>query len=161
MPGDLPSGTSRATPTGNPMGDGYSTKITIAADTDIDFWEKTVTPPGLDGGDPVDTTTMYNLRYRTLRARNLQTVTEVSATVAYDAAVYSQIQAVINVETTITITFPAGDTVAFYGYLRSFIPGEIAEGAQPEATITIQPTNWDSAGGTTGEPGTAIVFTSD
>lgn len=161
MAGDQnPSPTSRSTPVGDPIGDGFSTKITIGSDADISFWEKTVTPPGVDGGDAVETTTMHNTTWRTMRARQLKTLTEVSATVAYDAAVYDQIVLQVNNETTITVAFPNGDTLAFYGYLRSFIPGEISEGSQPEAEIVIQPTQWDGTGGTTGEPGTALVFTS-
>lgn len=154
-----PSGTARVTPTGTPMGDGFSTKITIGADPNITFWEKTVTPPGVDGGDPVETTTMFNTTWRTMRARQLKTLTEVSATVAYDAAVYDEIVTQVNNETTITVKFPAGDTIAFYGYLRSFTPGEIAEGSQPEATIVIQPTQWDT--GSSAEPSDGLVFTSD
>lgn len=151
-----PSGTARGTPAGTPIGDGFATKITLASDTTIEFWEKSVTPPGVDGGDPVETTTMYNTTWRTMRARQLKTLTEVSAVVAYDAAVYPEIVRQINNETTITVEFPNDDYIAFYGYLRSFTPSEIVEGSQPEAAIVIQPTNWDSGSGQ--ETGTNIVF---
>ena len=139
-----PTPTERATPAGIPLPDGHSTLITFAADTDIEFWEKTVTPPGLDGGDPVETHTMHNTVFRTMAPRTLITMTEASCTVTYDPVVYDRVIAIINVETTITVTFADGSTLAFFGYLRVFAPGECVEGSQPDATITIQPTNRDA-----------------
>ena len=137
--------TTRGTPEGIPLQDGYSTKIALAAsggDT-FSFWEKTVTPPGLDGGDPVDTTTMHNGTYRTMRARSLKTMTPVSGTCLYDPKVYTELLTIINVETTVTVHFADGSSLAFYGYLRSFVPAAAEEGTSPEAEYTIQPTNWD------------------
>jgi len=70
-------------------------------------------------------------------------MTEASCTVTYDPAVYDEIVALLNVETTITVFFADGSTLAFYGFLRTFTPGECVEGSQPDAAITIQPTNRD------------------
>lgn len=152
-----PSPTSRTTPTGIPLRDGHSTLITIAADVDINFWEKTVQPPGMDGGDPVDATTMHNTTYRVQRPNSLITLTEVTATVAYDPVAYTEIQSVLNTETTITITFSDGSTVAFYGFLRTFEPQDAEEGEQPEAEITITPTNWDPTNNVEAGPAVAEV----
>jgi len=123
--------------------DGYQSLVTIAADTNIDFWEKTSQPPGLDGGEPIPITTMHNVLYRTFVARELITLTPISFTAAYDPAVYDQILAVLNVHTTITVSFSDGSTIAFYGYLQKFEAAALVEGTQPEATITIVPTNYD------------------
>ena len=152
-----PSATSRSTPSGIPLRDGHSTLITLAADADISFWEKTVQPPGIDGGDPVNATTMHNTTYRVQRPSSLISLTEVTSTVAYDPAVYTQILAVVNVETTITITFADGSTVAFFGYLQKFEAQEVEEGEQPEAEITIVPTNWDSSNSVEAGPAVASV----
>lgn len=139
-----PTSTNRSTPgSGSPMPDGYQTLIAFEDDPDVSFWEKTVQPPGVDGGDPIDATTMHNTTWRTMRARSLKEMTESSLTVAYDPRVLSQINALINVEQAITVHFPDGSSWTFYGYLRTFEPGENQEGEQPEADITIQPTNWD------------------
>ena len=142
----------RGTPDGVVMGDGYQTLITPASNLTISFWEKGVTPPGMDGGDAVDTTTMHNTAYRTFYPRNLKTLTDAGATVAYDAAVYDDIIALINVRTDWTVNFSSGDTLDWYGYLKSFEPGEITEGAQPEATIVIVSTNVDDADETENGP---------
>ena len=139
----VPATTARATPEGTRIGDGYQTLIAFAADPNISFWEKTVTPPGMDGGDAVDNTTMHNVTYRTFSSRALVTMTPASTTVAFDPLCYNSIIAIINVEGAITVHFPNADTLDFYGYLKSFIPGPFVDGTQPEASVEIVPTNWD------------------
>jgi hypothetical protein len=136
-----PTPTARQTPAGIKLDEGFPTKITFSRDPNIEFWEKTVKPPGLDGGDPVDTTTMHNSTYRTMNPRKLKTMTAMSTKVAYDPVVYSSILELINVKDTVTVTFSDGSTLAFYGYLKEFSPDDIDEGKQPEAGITIIPTN--------------------
>lgn len=134
-------------PAGTNLSDGYQTLIEFAVATTASFWEKSVTPSGYDGGDTVDNTTMRNATYRTFRPRGLISMTEMTITVAYDPVVYdANLEALINVETTITVTFSDASTLTFFGYLRSFTPNEIVEGTQPEATLVIQPTNWDTTG---------------
>jgi hypothetical protein len=140
-------GLTRIDPVGSKLDDGYSTKITFTADPDVSFWEKSVKPPGVDGGDPIDITTMFNAEWRTAAPRSLKTLTEASATVAYDPQVYDQIVALINVKTWVTILFSDGSGIHFPGYLKSFEPGELSEGGFPEATISIVPTNADPSTG--------------
>ena len=138
-----PTPTVRVTPTGIKLKDGFRTLITFAADTDVEFYEKGVKPPGIDGGDAIPQTTMHNTAWRTMAPRQLKTLTESSVTCAYDPLVYTSILNLINVETTVTVTFADGSTLAFYGFLQKFEPGELKEGEQPEATVTITPTNFD------------------
>lgn len=152
-----PSVTARTTPTGIKLDDGYQTLVAFAADPDICFWEKSVTPPGMDGGDPVDTTTMLNETYRTRSPRALVTMTECQLTAAYDPNLYTTILLLLNVETSITVHFPDGSTVAFYGFLQKFSPKAHTEGAQPEADITIVPTNQDPTTGAETPPAIANV----
>ncbi len=143
-----PSTLARGTPVGIPLRDGHSTLITLENDDTIEFWEKSVQPPGIDGGDPVDATTMHNTTWRVQRPRTLKTLTELSLTVAYDPQIYASgadgIQDQINSEQTITVTFPDASKVAFYGFVKSFTPTDNVEGEQPEAEIVIVPTNWDA-----------------
>lgn len=133
--------TARTTPVGTKLNDGFSTQIAFAADPDVGFWERTVKPPGLDGGEPIDITTMFNTTYRTFAPRQLKTLTPITCTVAYDPAVFDQILALINVNGWITVHFPDTSTLDFVGFLKSFEPAENAEGNFPLATITIIPTN--------------------
>lgn len=140
-----PTPTTRETPLGIPLKDGFPTKITIEDDPDISFWEKTVQPPGLDGGDKIDISTMHNTTYRTYIPRSLKELTDGRCRVAYDPDIYDEILARINVNDVITITFPDGSTLAFWGFIRTFEPQEIAEGGQPEADVQFSPTNYDGS----------------
>jgi hypothetical protein len=138
-----PATTARVTPPIAGFKDGFSTKIAFAADSNVTLWEKTVKPPGVDGGDPIETTTMFNATYRTMAARSLKTLTNGTTTCAYHSSVLPQIVALINVEGAITIHFPDGSTWDFFGYLKSFEPQEHVEGEQPTANCEFVCTNVD------------------
>lgn len=125
--------------------DGFSTTIGFAGAPSIKFWEKEVTPPGVSGGGAVDTTTMRNEEWRTMSPKQLKTLSPAKLTVAYDPAVYTDIVAQVNVNQLITITFPDGSTLAFWGWLDEFTPGKNAEGEQPTAEVTIQPSNQNAS----------------
>lgn len=132
---------ARVVPSGIHLEDGFSTTIAFAANPSILFWEKSIKPPGLDGGEPVEQTTMFNSILRTFSPRKLKTMTACSCNAAYDPGVYDQLQTIINVKTTITITYPDLSTLTFYGFLQKADPNELKEGQQPELSITIMPTN--------------------
>lgn len=138
-----PTATVRTTPTGKFLGDGHSTKIAFSRNAGVNLWEKTVKPPGIDGGDPVDVTTMHNITWTTLNPRKLRTMTESTFTAAYDPVVYTEILSLVNAEGSVTVIFPDGSTLAFFGYLQKFEPNDNKEGEQPEATCTIACTNYD------------------
>ncbi len=154
-----PTATARQTPAGIRLLDGYQTLITFAGDPDISFWEKTVTPPGLDGGDAIPTTTMHNVLWRTMAARALIDLTELTLTAAYDPDLYDEIKAILNINDQITVTFPDGSTLAFWGFLRLFDVQSMEGGSPPEANITIQPTNTDGSGAEQGPVMTEVEGT--
>lgn len=126
--------------------DGFSTTISFASNDSVYLYEKEVTPPGIDGGDEIDTTTMLNTAWRTRQPRSLKTLTECSAVVAYDPAIYDDILDMLNDNQLITITFPDTATLAFWGWLKSFTPNACVEGEQPTANIVIVPSNQADSG---------------
>lgn len=132
--------TARTAPVGTFLDDGFSSKIAFAADPDISFWEKTIKPFGVDGGDPIDTTTMFNTTWRTSALRQLKTGTAISGTAAFDPQVLDQLIALINVEGWFTILHPNGDTWDVVGGLKSFDPPAYSEGEFPLASFEIVPT---------------------
>ena len=140
-----PSPGSRRTPGGVKLADGFSSEIVIEGNTTISFFEKQVTPPAVDGGDGVEQTTMFNDTWRTMLPRDLKSIEDITATVAYDSTAVSETIALINTNTTITVIFPDNSTIAFFGFLKRFEPGALVKGEQPEATVTITPTNVDPA----------------
>ena len=127
------------------LDDGFSTTIDLTS-AGVTFWEKTVQPPGIDGGDAIEISTMRNTALRTMAPRSLYTLTDSPIVVAYDIAVYPVIIAAINTNQEIVITFPDSSTLTFWGFLRTFEPDALEEGTQPEATITLTPTNVDGNG---------------
>lgn len=141
-----PSPTTRSTPAGRMLENGYQSLITFADDPDVALWETEVTPPGIDGGQKIDVTTMHNTTWRTAAPQALSEITDNQFTCGYDPMVYNQILALRNVRTTITILFPNGDTLAYYGYLMKFEPSSLKNGEFPTANVTIVATNRDSSG---------------
>jgi hypothetical protein len=126
--------------------DGFKTLLTFAAQSNVKMYEKSVTPVGVEAGGANDTTTMRNTTWRTKAPKKLKSLTDGSATVAYDPAVLPQIIAMVGVNQLITTTFPDGDTWAFWGWVDAFNPGEITEGEQPTADIVIIASNQDNSG---------------
>ncbi len=139
----VPATTPRVESSGLRQLGGFSTQIAFEADPNVAFWEKEVQPPGFDGGDKIDTTTMFNTLYRTAAARTLIEVTDGSALAAYDPLVLTEILSLINVEGSITIHFPDLSTLDFFGFLKSFVPQALVPGTQPEADIVVVITNYD------------------
>jgi len=123
------------------LNDGFATLVTFDLDADVQLWEKEVTPPGAEGGGPNDTSTMRNTAWRTRAPKGLKTLSAASFVAAYDPVVYDEIIAMMNINQLITVTFPDGSTVAFWGWLDDFKPGRAVEGEQPTAEVTIEPSN--------------------
>lgn len=123
--------------------DGFKTTVDFANIPSPLFWEKTVTPPGISGGGANDVTTMRSTRWRQMASKKLVTLTAFTIVCAYDPAIYEDIVAQMQINQEVTINFPDGSTVVFWGFIDEFTPGENTEGAQPTATITVIPSNQD------------------
>lgn len=128
------------------LDDGFSTTITLANLPSVKLYEKEVTAPGMSGGGPIDTTTMRNSAWRTQAPKHLKTLTAIQCTVAYAAQVYDDLISQINVNQQITVTFPDGGDLIFYGWLDEFTPNALVEGEQPTANVTIQPSLRNTSG---------------
>lgn len=128
------------------LDDGFSTLITLENIPAIKIFEKEVTPPGIQAGGAVDTTTMRNLAWRTNSPKKLKTLTAIAATVSFATEAYNDLMTQIGILQQITITFPDTSTISIWGWLDSFTPASFVEGTQPTATISIQPSNHDDTG---------------
>lgn len=145
------SDTTRVDPQGDskiPLFDGFSTKIALALDPNICFWEKEVTPPSYDIGEKIDTTTMFNSAYMTAALQTLIENGEAQIVASYDPAVFDQMVSVVASQgaegNAWTITLPDGTTGSFWGGIRSITPQNNVKGTQPTANIVFIVTNWDS-----------------
>lgn len=130
------------------LDDGFSTRITFDSYPNVEFWEKGVKLPGIDGWTPIETTTMRNTLYRTFSPRALITLSVMHLTVAFSSDFYNTgstgILPMTNKNTQITATLPDGATYTFWGFVQGSEPSEMVEGSQPTQTITIHPSNQDN-----------------
>lgn len=133
--------TTRQTPVGVKLGDGYQSLVTFELDPDISLWEKEVTPVGLDAGEGIDTTTMWNTTVRTKQPQALFDTTESGCSCAYDPRVWPQLLAMVRQNQKITQTFPDGSRVEFYAFLQSAVKSALKIGEQPTVDIKIGVTN--------------------
>jgi hypothetical protein len=118
--------------------DGYQTLISFASAPLLELWEKRVKPPGLDAGGAIDETTMRNQNWRTKHPKALVTMTDCTVVGAWEPAeAYLELLPAMAVVDVITITFPDGTDLLWYGWIDKWDPGELVEGEQPTATVTV------------------------
>ncbi len=127
--------------------DGFATLVAFAANPTIGFYESSdVTPPGIDMGDAIPTSTHHNTAWSTFAIGVLKTLTPMTLTAAYDPIVHDEIAALAGVYTTCTVFFPDRSTLAFYCVVQKWEPGGLNAGEMPTGVLTVLPTNRDDAG---------------
>lgn len=135
--------------------DGHATLYTFSNAPTIKLKEIEVTPPGVDGGGPIEQTTMRNEVWHTDAPKSLKRLTMGKFTAAYDPAVLDEIVANINVNQLITVTYPDDDTIDFWGFINKWVPNPHKIGERPTADVEIHPTNRDDNGDETAPEHTA------
>lgn len=120
-----PATIPRLAPVGFRLDNGHSTTIAFGLDTNIEFWEVETEAPAINGGDPIDTTTMHNATWRTKAPRTLKDLEPFTVVVAYDPNIYNSILVLINETEEVTIHFPDTSSLDFFGYIQSFDPPAI------------------------------------
>lgn len=159
----LPLVTNLSAVSGLRLDDGFASAFAFSESPGLDLWEVEVQLPGIDGGDPIDTTTMRNILYRTKDARKLITMMETQHTCRYRANSYPQLKDLINVPGSITIWLPdginvfSGSNISFFGYISKADFKAFKEGEPPEVEITIVATNTDPLDGSEANPVINIV----
>jgi len=141
-----PVATTRVAPVGTRIKDGYQSLITFATDPNVALWETEIgTPFGDEGGDPIDTTTQHNATRRSKAPRGLIDTENGTMTCAYTSTSRAQCRALINVRTTITIKYADATTSADFGYMKSFKPTGLTDGAMPLADVEFVFTGTDGS----------------
>jgi hypothetical protein len=148
----LTPGTTPPAPTGNKMCEGYASFLGFASKSTLGVWATSVTPLGLDGGDPIDCSTMHSVTFRERDPRSLITTTDAKVEGFYDPDAWPDLIAIINKIETITIWFPDNSTLAFFGFLKSAEFGALTEGEAAKITLTIVGTHRDPTTGTVTPP---------
>jgi hypothetical protein len=120
--------------------DGYQTLIEvpgIVGQPVLLFREREVQPPDLDGGGPIETTTMRNTRFRTKQPKHLITTGDITTHVQYAPQVYDDVLRSLQIVGKITIRFPDGYITVFIGWLEKFTPTSLKEGDFPLAEMKL------------------------
>ena len=138
-----PSPVTRTAPTQPKLENGFVWKIGFSQDVDISLYEVSLNPPGLDGGDPIDVTTQWSVALREKALRGLIDIPDFTFTCGYNPIVHSQLIAIINDNGAISIDWPNGDKLTFYGALRVAEYDALEEGTFPMITCTVTVTNRD------------------
>jgi hypothetical protein len=143
-----PTTTVRTKPSGifDGIPDGFGAKLAFNANPSLQVWEKKVKPLTVDGGDAVEQSTNWNANTRTFSARVLHKFDDITIEAGYNPDCYAGILALVNVEGSITVYWPTGDKLDFYGYLKKFEDSDLTESEKPMATLTIALTNRDADG---------------
>ncbi len=138
-----PSPTARGTPSGIRIPDGFSTKVTFASQTTLSVWERDVKPPGGDGGELIDITTMHNTKYKTKYPRTIVDISDGTMVCGIDPSALSTLDALVNRPDTVTVTYPDGSTAAYYAALIKYDPSEFKIGEFPLFTLTFGIMDYD------------------
>jgi hypothetical protein len=133
--------TDRVDPVGTPFDEGYQSLLTFSLDPDLSFWETVVGAPGIDGGDPVPTTTMHNTMFHTVSPRKLKRMTPFQVQGKFSSGTPEQVNALINArDGWVTVKWPDETQFSFPAYLKSWQPAQAQEGNPLEGTLEIVPT---------------------
>lgn len=130
--------------------DGWVSLITILdvpGGAPIYLMEREVQPPGLDGGPPIDTTTMRNRVIKTWEPQGLMDYSEITLQCNYDPHVASFLETlVLNKKRRFRLDFPDGAIWLFGGCMYQWTPASLRTGEFPLAEVKIKPTNRDASG---------------
>jgi hypothetical protein len=125
--------------------DGHPTLVTFESFTSVLFKHQSVTPFGVDGGNPNDVSAFENEEMRTMVPPVLKTATPMSLTVFYDPAIIDDIWDMVNQNQRMTVTHSDTSGWRFWGWLRSFVPNRNVDNSPPTADIVLQPSNLDNS----------------
>ena len=119
--------------------DGSGTTLTWATSSSFVVSKTEIKPYGLDGGGRVETTTLENTIWETASPKKLKKCTALTFEGLFDPALLAA--APVNVNDTITITYPDGSHDVVRGWLDKWEPGTIKVGDKTTCSGTIEISN--------------------
>ncbi len=108
--------------------------------------EVSISPPGVKGSGPKNTTTHANSTVQTKAPGKLPEITDLGGTVVISKGTLAAAMSVVLVNQSITVTYPGGGTHVVWGWLEEVIPGPFTSNGQPTATIKIHISNRNATG---------------
>jgi hypothetical protein len=139
-------------PGGARLKNGFQIIVAFSQNPTVKLFETDVTPPGFEGGEPVNITTQYNVKWETMAARALRTMTQGTFNAGYDPAVIDQIDDLINNEGSITVHFPGRLVLELLRVPQDVHPGDPAAGHHATRACQFVVTNYDPVNNVEADP---------
>jgi hypothetical protein len=111
---------------------GTTITFTLDAGDSFEFHYIEVTPPSIDGGEPIDTSLLATTQYRTKMAQELKDIGPIAFTAEYQPELV--MSAPYGESGNITINFPGQGSMTFRGYLRNFQPDALKVGERAQGS---------------------------
>lgn len=123
---------------------GYNIQVSFSLLEGVTLHCKSVTPPSMEAGEPIDVTTNSTVGLKAYVAPDLAEPGEMSFTAAYDPAMDTQVKAILGKKGITTITYgecsnrATSESYQFEDtYIKSWAPQAMTMGTMPEVQITI------------------------
>lgn len=137
-----PTPSTRGTPAGFRIPDGWVSKISFARNTTVGLWEVGVQPAAM-AVPTIDISTMHNVRRKTKAPGGLIEDGDLEVSAAYDPSQIEDIEELVGIPGSITQLWPDGTTKTFFGFLGAWKPEKLEAAKFPMAAATIVQTNYD------------------
>lgn len=119
------------------MDDGFSTVLSFANLPDIKMYERELVLPALKGGGGKDTTNMRQLAHRSQTEDILRSVSSFTVTAAFATDAFADAKLQLGINQLISLIFPDGLQMQFYGWMEEFTPQKFVEGELALVAITV------------------------
>jgi len=98
---------------------------------------KNITPPGVEGGDPINTTTTDNTSFESQAPRTLKMKTAINAEVTYDKNDKDAWEAAVDQSDDVLVHYPDDSSDLDAGWLGSFLANQTTFNEQPTAQVIV------------------------
>lgn len=139
--------------------DGFKSLIVFSAYPLLAIWPVTLKFGGYDNGAKIAISTMYNVRWRTFRLRQLIEKMDTTFKAGFDPTVWgvgtpgNGLSGIVGNDRCIVTEFwPDGGTLCYYGGIAKADNPEMKEGEFPQMDFTVVATNWDYINNTEAGP---------
>jgi hypothetical protein len=130
---------------GIPLPRGFSSLLIFNRLPTARFYCQKIKPSKIDGGAPIQQSTMLNLTVHTFLPQALIKHDDETVTATYDPTLKSQILAsLVNQNGSVTHFDSDGSYEDFYGFMYEMDFGELEIGTLPLCTFKVCKSNWDS-----------------
>ncbi len=140
-----PGVTSRTTPTGYKLPEGFRAFVAYSLRNAVDVWEVEVSPAGMEAAE-IDTSTQHSTKWRTKWISALVNSTDVPFTAGYNPDAMDDLMFLCGAQSgSFTVQMPQNTKYSYWGGMKTLGFQPLKAGQFPLVNITNCVTNWDTA----------------